>query len=114
MTSLRPVVAYPINAVAPSFGGSYFRRPLENGRSRPRPTIASAITWLWWPRCCASRATTWPGVRHPCWWSVDVLAPLNETATRIESIGRLHRLLADAGDGALIDVGAYMREIANS
>jgi two-component sensor histidine kinase len=38
---------------------------------------------------------------------------LNETAARIESIGRLHRLLSDAGNEAMIDVGGYIREIAD-
>jgi two-component sensor histidine kinase len=43
----------------------------------------------------------------------EVRRLLKETAARIESIGRLHRLLCDAGNEAMIDVGGYVREIAD-
>src|SRR4051812_38138943 len=43
----------------------------------------------------------------------EVSGLVNETAARIESIGRLHRLLSDAGNDAMIDVGGYMREITD-
>src|ERR1051325_10145022 len=39
---------------------------------------------------------------------------LAETAARIESVGQLHRLLASAEGGAIIDAGEYIRQVVTS
>ncbi len=35
---------------------------------------------------------------------------LEDVASRIETVGRLHRLLAESGQGAAVDLGAYLSE----
>jgi two-component sensor histidine kinase len=105
-------MAYPMSSVAPSFRAPTpdvpSKRTLEaeaDHRIGNNLALVAAMLRLQ-GNDMARRSAPVP--------VVEVRALLNETATRIESIGRLHRLLADAGDDALIDVGAYMREIANS
>lgn len=44
----------------------------------------------------------------------EVRLILNDVMSRIEAVGRLHRLLADAPTGGAIDLGTYLREIANA
>lgn len=39
----------------------------------------------------------------------DVEAMLDEISTRIDTVGRLHRLLSDLTPGALVDVGEHLR-----
>jgi len=44
----------------------------------------------------------------------EILVMLEEIGTRIDTVSRLHRLLAHADDGRSIDIGDYLRELSDA
>lgn len=44
----------------------------------------------------------------------EILAALGEAEIRIEAVGRLHRLLAEAESGTAVNLGDYLRDIADA
>ena len=44
----------------------------------------------------------------------EVIVMLEEVAARVDTVARLHRLLSHSYQNALVDVGAYLRELSES